>query len=64
MVKTTKNKVIIEFQHVCPTEAVKDLQRAIITSVQNQTLNELSDLEQVKESNYMLLEVLRNTLKE
>lgn len=63
MITITENKVLIEFEHSCPQEAVKDLQRAIITSIQNQKIDEFSEWEEIMESNYVLLEMLRNTIE-
>ena len=62
MITIKKNKVIIEFEHSCPHEAVKDFQRAIINNIQNQNIDKLSNFEEIQESNYTLLEVLKHTL--
>lgn len=62
MVTTTETKVIIEFEHPCPAEVLKDLQEALILSLQHIHYSKTINLEEVQRSNYFVLELLKQTL--
>ena len=62
MITTTDTKVIIEFEHPCPAEVIKDLQEALILSLQHVHYTKTIDLEELQRSNYFVLELLKQTL--
>lgn len=62
MITTTDTKVIIEFEHPCPAEVVKDMQLAIIETLQHRTYDQYIDLKEVQQSNFFMLELLKNLL--
>jgi hypothetical protein len=51
MVTIQNEKVIIEIDHPCPEEFVKDLKDSIIYALQNQEVNEFTDLVKFKNAN-------------
>ena len=59
MITIKDNKLIIELEHVMPEEFIKDIQQAIIYSIQNQSGK--CDVKELQESNCSLLELLRQT---
>jgi hypothetical protein len=62
MITTTDTKVIIEFEHPCPDEVVKDIQLALISTLQHRSYDTYMDLKEIQESNFFLLELFKHTL--
>ena len=65
MIHLVEEKIVIILSHPCPKEAIIDLQRGIIEALQYQFAHpdELPIREQQNEGNYLLLELLKATLK-
>lgn len=62
MITITDTKLIIEFEHTCPAEVVKDIQLAMIETLQHRTYDEYTNLKEVQQSNFFMLEFLKQTL--
>lgn len=65
MLQLKENQIIIQLAHVCPEEAVKDLQNGIIEALiyQFANPNEIPISEEQREGNCLLLELLKATLE-
>lgn len=61
MITINDEKITFEIEHPFPQEFINDLKNAIITSVQNQSY-EISNIEEIQDSNYYLLEVLKSMI--
>jgi len=59
MVILKENKLLIEIEHPCPVEFVNDLAEAIISVLQNRELSEVTQLKEFQESNFTMLELLK-----
>ncbi len=59
MVKIEQEKVIIEFETDFPDDFIYELKLAIIFAVQNQQLEKYTNLLEVQDCNYRLLEFLK-----
>lgn len=62
MITTTETKVIIEIEHPCPDEVIKDIRVAMISSLQNRKYDKHTDLKEIQQSNFFMLELLKHTL--
>lgn len=60
MVRYDDEKVIIEINDPAPEEFVAALKIALICLLQDRETNEYTDLIDVKETNFMVLELLKN----
>lgn len=60
MVRFKKEKVIIEIEDPTPKEFVKYLKIALIRMLQDRDMNEVTNMINLKETNYIVLELLRN----
>jgi hypothetical protein len=60
MVRVEKDKFIIEIEHPFPEEGVYELKRAIIAAIQTRELNDLTDFLEFQDTNFVLLELLKN----
>lgn len=63
MVRIEKDKFIIEIEHPFPEEGVNELKHAIIAVLQTRELNDLTDFLEFRDTNYMLLELLKKLEK-
>ncbi len=59
MVKIEQDKLIIEIEHPCPEDFLKDLKNALIDALQKRESKEITDLTQFQETNLTLLEILK-----
>lgn len=66
MIQIAKDHIIIKLNHVCPEDAVRDLQTGIIDAIiyQFEHTDEIPITDQLREGNCMLLELLKATLEE
>lgn len=64
MVRTTKDKVIIEFKHPCPKNVIYDIKCAIIFVLQHQSSESLESEEEKKSSYYFMLLLLHEMMYE
>lgn len=62
MITITDSKVIIEFEHDCPDEVVKDMRQALISIVQHRIYDQYTDLKEVQHSNFFVLELLKHLI--
>ena len=64
MIQLNEDHLIIQLDHTCPQEALKDLQAGIIEALicQFTSLNEIPLTEEQKEGYCLLLELLKATL--
>lgn len=62
MVTTTDTKVIIEFEHPSPDEVIKDMQQAMISTLQHRVYDQYTNMKEVQHSNFVVLELLKHTL--
>lgn len=62
MITITDTKIIIEFEHPCPDELVKDIQQAMISAIQYRVYDQYTDLKEVQKSNFFALELLKHLL--
>ncbi|MBC7486933.1 MAG: hypothetical protein H7282_09305 [Cytophagaceae bacterium] len=60
MVRYEDEKVIIEIEDSAPEEFVAALKIALICILQDRDMNEVTDMNDLKETNYMVLELLKN----
>ena len=60
MERVKKDKFIIEIEHPFPEEGVNELKRAIIMVIQTRELNDLTDFLEFQDTNFVLLELLKN----
>lgn len=60
MVRYKDEKVIIEIADPAPQEFVATLKIALICLLQDRDMNEITDMIDLKETNYMVLELLKN----
>lgn len=60
MIRYEDEKVIIEIDAPAPEEFVKALKIALICLLQDRDMNEVTDLIDLKETNYIVLELLKN----
>ena len=63
MVTTSESKAIIEIEHMSPEDFIKDLKKALINGLQNQELSEYTDLEVYRDTQYVLIELLKQLEK-
>lgn len=65
MTQIKENHLIIQLNHVCPEDALKDLQTGIIEALLYQFANpnEIPASEEQREGNCLLLELLKATLE-
>lgn len=60
MVRIGDEKIIIEINDPAPKEFVAELKIALICLLQERDLNEVTDLIDLKETNFIVLELLKN----
>jgi hypothetical protein len=63
MVHFSETKLLIELEHPCPIELLKDLQHAIVRVLQAQYINPLDTNEDLNFANYTLMELMLELLK-
>lgn len=62
MVTITENKLIIEIEHVCPSDLFNDIRSSLIFNMQNLDYVNTVDME-IKNSNYFTLLLLKEMLE-
>lgn len=62
MVTINNDTITITFEHPCADEAIKDIQKAIITLLQNINYTTGDDVNEIADAQYFILELLKSTL--